>query len=55
MTKTMQPVLPNPFSLEAASPAWWYTMRQKTNNLVDEMIARRGEAVKHLTIEFQNL
>jgi len=54
MTKTMQPVLPNPFSLEAASPDWWYGIRQQTNQLVEEMIARRGDSVKHLTIEFQD-
>lgn len=28
-------------------------MRQQTNDLLDQMIARRGDAVKHLTIDFQ--
>jgi len=53
MTKTMQPVLPKLFSLESASPDWWYKMRQQTNQLVEEMIIRRGNDVKHITIELQ--
>lgn len=52
MTKTMQPVLPKPFSLEEASPEWWHKMRQETNQALDKLIASKVHFL-HIAVDFQ--